>query len=265
MNIEQINDKQIKCVLNPNDLECRNITISDFTYGSAMSDRLFGEITKRSKVRYGFNEDNLALMIEAIPLPNESLVLLITAIEDPEELDTRFSKFSPTPDDVENAVKESHSTEKQRLHNANEIFSLLSSFKDALVNSVGLSPEAATTKTDSKTSVPKPQSKTDESPHKAARQISLAFSFENIDKIIALSKILVCKYRGKSSLYEKNGVFYLIINNKEHCPQEFNQICNIICEYGTSANFNHYAAIYFSEHCNLILKDNALNELSCIE
>ena len=33
-------------------------------------------------------------MVEAIPLSGESVMLVITKIEDPEELDTRFSKFS---------------------------------------------------------------------------------------------------------------------------------------------------------------------------
>lgn len=42
-------------------------------------------------------------MVEAIPLSGESVMLVITKIEDPEELDTRFSKFSPLSEDgVEN-------------------------------------------------------------------------------------------------------------------------------------------------------------------
>ena len=40
-------------------------------------------------------------MVEAIPLSNESIMLIITKIEDPEELDTRFSKFAPMSDDEE--------------------------------------------------------------------------------------------------------------------------------------------------------------------
>ena len=44
---------------------------------------------------FGFEADNLPLMIEAIPMSSESIVLIITKVEDPEELDTRFSRFSP--------------------------------------------------------------------------------------------------------------------------------------------------------------------------
>ena len=35
-------------------------------------------------------------MIEAIPLNSDCIVLIITKVEDPEELDTRFSKFAPS-------------------------------------------------------------------------------------------------------------------------------------------------------------------------
>lgn len=38
-------------------------------------------------------------MVEAIPLPSESIVLIITKVEYPDELDTRFSKFSEADDD----------------------------------------------------------------------------------------------------------------------------------------------------------------------
>ena len=37
--------------------------------------------------------ENIPLMIEAIPSSSDSIVLIITKVEDPEELDTRFSKI----------------------------------------------------------------------------------------------------------------------------------------------------------------------------
>ena len=47
----------------------------------------------------GFEAEDIPLMVEAIPLSSESIMLVITKIEDPEELDTRFAKFSPFTDD----------------------------------------------------------------------------------------------------------------------------------------------------------------------
>ena len=39
--------------------------------------------------------EDIPLMIEAIPVSGDCLVLVVTKVEDPEEIDTRFSKFSP--------------------------------------------------------------------------------------------------------------------------------------------------------------------------
>lgn len=49
----------------------------------------------------GFESDNSPLMIEAIPVAPDSIVLIITKVDDPEELDTRFSKFSAAGDETE--------------------------------------------------------------------------------------------------------------------------------------------------------------------
>lgn len=47
----------------------------------------------------GFEAEDIPLMIEAIPVSPDCIVLVITKVEDPEELDTRFSKFAPSDDD----------------------------------------------------------------------------------------------------------------------------------------------------------------------
>ena len=41
----------------------------------------------------GFEADNIPLMIEAIPVSADSIILIISKVEDPEELDTRFSQI----------------------------------------------------------------------------------------------------------------------------------------------------------------------------
>ena len=50
---------------------------------------------QQASAKFGFEADDIPLMIEAIPLNADCIVLVITKVEDPEELDTRFSKFAP--------------------------------------------------------------------------------------------------------------------------------------------------------------------------
>ena len=46
----------------------------------------------------GFEVDDIPLMIEAIPISSECLILIVTKVEDPEELDTKFSRFTKDTD-----------------------------------------------------------------------------------------------------------------------------------------------------------------------
>ena len=96
MKIEKINDNQIRCTLTREDLENHQIRLSELAYGTEKAKSLFRDMMQQAHAQFGFEADNIPLMIEAIPLNSESILLIITKVEDPEELDTRFSKFAPS-------------------------------------------------------------------------------------------------------------------------------------------------------------------------
>ena len=95
MKIERINENQIRCTLSSFDLSVRDLNLGELAYGSEKAKKLFREMIQKASNEVGFEAEDIPLMVEAIPLSNESIMLIITKIEDPEELDTRFSKFSP--------------------------------------------------------------------------------------------------------------------------------------------------------------------------
>ncbi|MDE6959887.1 MAG: adaptor protein MecA, partial [Lachnospiraceae bacterium] len=94
MKIEKINENKIRCILTRDDLEIRHIKLSEIAYGSEKARSLFRDMMEQASHQFGFEADNIPLMIEAIPMPNECIILDITKVSDPEELDTRFSRFS---------------------------------------------------------------------------------------------------------------------------------------------------------------------------
>ena len=98
MKIDKINDNQIRCILNKEDLAIRNIKLTELSYRSEKSQLLFGEILQRAYREFGFEYDGSPLKIEAVPVSAESIILIISKITNPEELDTRFSKFTPNSD-----------------------------------------------------------------------------------------------------------------------------------------------------------------------
>lgn len=104
MKIERINENQIRCTLTSFDLSARNINLVELAYGTEKARKLFREMIQKASNEVGFEAEDIPLMVEAIPLSSESIMLVITKIEDPEELDTRFAKFSPFTDDNQNSL-----------------------------------------------------------------------------------------------------------------------------------------------------------------
>lgn len=93
MRIERINDNQIRCTLNKRDLAERHLKISELAYGSDKAKKLFRDMMEQAHMDYGFEADDIPLMIEAIPTSRDSIVLVITKVDNPEELEERFSPF----------------------------------------------------------------------------------------------------------------------------------------------------------------------------
>lgn len=104
MKIERINENQIRCTLTSFDLSVRNLNLGELAYGSEKARNLFREMIQKASNEVGFDAEDIPLMVEAIPLSNESVMLVITKIEDPEELDTRFSKFAPPSEEDQDGL-----------------------------------------------------------------------------------------------------------------------------------------------------------------
>ncbi len=98
MKIERVNENQIRCTLNKDDLASRQLKISELAYGSDKAKELFRDMMQQASYEVGFEAEDIPLMIEAIPISADCIVLIVTKVENPEELDARFSKFSPSDD-----------------------------------------------------------------------------------------------------------------------------------------------------------------------
>ena len=126
MKIEKINDNQIRCTLTRADLAARHLKLSELAYGTEKAKMLFHDMMQQASSEFGFEADDIPLMIEAIPASPDSIVLIITKVDNPEELDTRFSKFAPLEDsDTKQAMLE-------KLEGADEFLDLLDKVKSVI-------------------------------------------------------------------------------------------------------------------------------------
>ena len=78
MKIEKVNDHQIRCTLTKEDLADREIKLSELAYGTDKAKDLFRDMMQQASFEFGFEAEDIPLMIEAIPLNADCIVLIIT-------------------------------------------------------------------------------------------------------------------------------------------------------------------------------------------
>ena len=229
MKIEKLNENQIRCTLTHADLAARHLKLSELAYGTEKAKSLFRDMMQQASFDFGFEAEDIPLMIEAIPASADSIVLIITKVEDPEELDTRFSKFTP--------LGETDTLNTEALEK------LLNKVKEA----------AAEVKTPA-----------DEAPA-AAFSVRL-FSFEDLDSSIQAARLISPLYHGANTLYKdrENGMFILALAPSDHSANEFNKICNMLSEYGSPEKASAAVLAFLEEHCEIIVSADAVQKLSSI-
>ncbi len=260
MKIEKLSERQIRCTLNRDDLVDRELRISELAYGSEKAKALFRDMMQQANYEFGFEAEDIPLMIEAIPVSPECLILVITKVEDPDELDTRFSKFSPSTEDDSD---DSYDDDEDDSY-ADEIINCFEQISDLLDDTIA---------DDKEEFIPlaevlqeKENNKESEDKKSVSYQTNLLkiYSFASLNEVIQLSRIIASYYAGVNSLYKNpvSNIYYLVISKTEHTPEDFNKICNIISEYGKVERSTYASQYYYQEHYEVIVKDNAIQILS---
>lgn len=242
MKIEKINDNQIRCTLTKEDLERHQIRLSELAYGTEKAKQLFRDMMQQAQQEFGFESDNTPLMIEAIPVNAESIILIITKVDDPEELDTRFSKFAPHRSEEETPLQ---------FNGADNIIDIFQKIYEAKMKAIGA--KAGTKPTG------EPAAPTQE----PTINLVHLYAFSRLDDVIEAAHALNHFYNGENSLYkdERSRNYLLVVHQSSCTPEEFNKVCNILSEYGNGKNFSQAGEAHLQEHGEVIISKHALQEL----
>lgn len=245
MKIEKINDNQIRCTLTRADLAARHLQLSELAYGTEKAKSLFRDMMHQAAFEFGFEAEDLPLMIEAIPASSDSIVLIITKVEDPEELDTRFSKFAPLPGSEWDTMKKAL---PNKLDGADTLLDLLDKVKEKISNSVV---------SDGKEDTP------EEEPQ---NNILRLFSFPTMGNVLKAARLLSPIYSGSNTLYKdcEEDVYILALTQSDHTAMDFNRICNMLSEYGSLEPSSGATLAFLEEHCDMILSADAIQQLARI-
>ena len=245
MKLEKINDNQIKCILTSEDLAERSIRLNELAYGSEKAQELFRDMMQEAFREFGFTVDGAPLFVEAVPINMDTIVLIITKVDDPDELDTRFSKFT-MPKNQGTDIKDAQGADDilDAIHKIYESKKKAGSMRVKSPKEASVEPAAAGD-----------NEKVD---------FVKCFRFQDMDTVISAAANIAGFYSGENSLYrqDKTNEYLLVIHKGDHTPEDFNRVVNILSEYGSLTKYRAAAEAYMSEHGRVILKSDAVRQLS---
>lgn len=248
MKIEKVNDNQIRCTLTKEDLASRELKISELAYGTEKAKNLFRDMMQQANFEFGFEAEDIPLMIEAIPLNAECIVLIITKVEDPEELDTRFSRFAPhvTEDDDYEEDEDYSDT-----NDAHEVLDLFRKLND-IVKDAGEEHIPAGDSAQVAGPAPEPAHRT------------RIFTMNSLNQVMEAADVVGMHFKGQSSLYkdERTGKYLLMLTQGESAAEDFDRASNMLSEYGSLQRTRSASPTFLEEHCEILIAQDALKHLT---
>ena len=244
MKIEKVNENQIRCTLTREDLASRELKISELAYGTEKAKTLFRDMMRQANCEFGFEAEDIPLMIEAIPLNAECIVLIITKVEDPEELDTRFSRFAPsvTEEDETDEIYSQYAEDA-----AGEILDLFRRMQtDQESGADGQASDQADT---------------------AGADHVRIFRMPSLQQVMEVSSIIAGSYKGLSALYKEDHSgrkpegYLLMLSQGDESAEGFDRACNTVSEYGIPQRYVPASGAFLAEHCEALIRDNAVQAL----
>lgn len=253
MKIEKISDTQIRCTLSRGDLISRELKISELAYGTEKAKLLFHDMIEQASNEFGFEADDIPLMIEAIPMSSDCIVLIITKVDDPEELDSKLSNFSPSEGGYENTVESLLALDEIDELSAPEEYSGNEEMPASPSSGDGFIPMAETI-------AGKAQADAARSESEEATRI---YSFDSWQKVSDAVSQTGASFDGASRLYRSaSGIYYLALTGFLDDSGDMFRICNLLSEYGRKLKINYATVSYLEEHCSVIIKNDAFKILT---
>lgn len=251
MKIEKVNDNQIRCTLTREDLANRELKISELAYGTEKAKNLFRDMMQQASFECGFEAEDIPLMIEAIPLNSECIVLIITKVEDPDELDTRFSKFAPSIRDEEDD-EDMDDMINELADGADDVLDLFKKLHENRLKDSSKEQDTSLVSSD-----------TADTSDKVLTRI---YSFSSLHQVTRAAKLLEHVYDGENSLYkdETSGKYLLVISQSGCSAESFIKICNLLSEHGSTCKSLPSSQSYLEEHFTVITAHRALQSLVLI-
>lgn len=225
MKIEKISDTQIRVTLNHSDLQNRDIKIGELAYGSTKAQALFRDMMAQAYEDFGFEAENVPLMIEAVPLSTDSIMIVVTKVEDPAQIEEKLDAIGERP---------THRTFKDPLEDRLVDLELMGT---PVADSPGTNKARVHTRT-------------------------LMYCFKNLDDASHASHYIHHLYFGETTLYKYNDKYFIILEQNQNKQANMDLVKSMLDEFGEEGKPSDLNEQFLKEHGKVIIASNAVEILT---
>lgn len=223
MKIEKLSETQIQVTLNHSDLTDRDLKISELAYGSKKAQALFKDMMARAYEDFGFETDNVPLMIEAVPLSADSIMIVVTKVEDPSQIEQKLEAIGERP--THRTFKE---PEEDRLTDL------------ALMGSENL----------------------EQAKESKSKVTSITYLFNDFDNVCMAAHRIKSIFVGDNSLYKFNQKYYLILDKNKKANINSDALVGVLDEFGNKFPSSDLNEQFLKEHGKLMIQTHAIDVLA---
>ena len=195
----------------------------------------------------GFEADNIPLMIEAIPMSEGSIVLVVTKVENPEELDTRFSGFAPSLTASEGISGSLPGSFEQLLH------SITSSRPEGNESTVPAASSSHAPSAEVKDALEK---------FRIYAACNRLYSFDSMDSLLKAAARICSAYTGESILLKSSNYLLLLKMKDIEEVRKMQPILAAVSEYSVLLPVTYAREQYLEEHGHILIPSGAIGQLA---
>lgn len=255
MKFKRLDDVTVRCIITEEDMIEHNVNIDDFLNSKEKTHDFLHKIVEQATIEVGFKPSKGMLSMQVMALPKNGLAITFSesSKEDIENVLEHFGNIvkdlgDSVPDELVESLKEMSKDKKMEV---------IDKFMKGLIqDAVGEYEEEQYLK----------QSK--DQKHKKRQEPQKEFSnlqiylFESLEHIEKFSKMIPKDIAVVSSLYKSKGnQYYLVLGKGLLSDRDYENICNLVIEYGRLESNEIVRMAYLKEHEKCIIKTNAIQIL----
>jgi adapter protein MecA 1/2 len=172
---------------------------------------------------FGFETENIPLMIEAVPISTDSIMIVVTKVEDPAQIDEKLDSIGERP--THRTFKE---PEEDRLTD---------------LKLMGRDTKERTKNTRKQAQV-------------------LMYEFKTFDEVTRAAHAIESIYIGDNSLYKYDNRYFLVLNKNQRAKVKPEAVVGIMEEFGKSYRATTLSEMFLKEHGKCLIQAHAIDVLA---